>query len=431
MSAEYNVVPELSPGTGAADLTLVGEPTMQDMADTAVLEAELLSDRSTEVGLHTVTDETIVKGVGEVIVVSIFQDEATEDDGPQPILRGGVSNDPTKDYLKQVGKVPLLNAEMEVELSIRIETGLVAQRIRGQAQVTAPIGEKTKEKVEATDKQFAETVLKQFELPDREPSSDELAEFEWKMDALDWLIEDGKRAKDHLLSANLRLVVSLAKKYTGRGMDFLDLIQEGNLGLIRAVEKFDYTKGYKFSTYATWWIRQAITRGLADQSRTIRIPVHMHEVINKMNRTKRQMMQDLGREPTPEEVAEELEITAEKVIQLQKYARDPVSIHQPLGHDVDGEFGDLIEDTEDVPAFDTVQHGLLREQLSAVLDTLTEREAGVIRMRFGLDDGRPKTLDEIGKVYGVTRERIRQVESKTMSKLRNPSRSQVLEDFLD
>ena len=248
---------------------------------------------------------------------------------------------------------------------------------------------------------------------------------------LDMVARDGQRAKSHLLGANLRLVVSLAKRYTGRGMQFLDLIQEGNLGLIRAVEKFDYTKGFKFSTYATWWIRQAITRAMADQARTIRIPVHMVEVINKLARVQRQMLQDLGREPTPEELARELDMTPEKVVEVQKYGREPISLHTPLGEEGDSEFCDLIEDSEAIVPADAVSFTLLQEQLESVLDTLSEREAGVVKMRFGLTDGQPKTLDEIGKVYGVTRERIRQIESKTMSKLRHPSRSQVLRDYLD
>jgi len=309
----------------------------------------------------------------------------------QTVMTAGATADPVKDYLKQIGRVALLNAELEVELATRVEVGL-----------------------------FAESKLK----------TDKKLEKKLKRE-LEWLVEDGKRAKNHLLEANLRLVVSLAKRYTGRGMLFLDLIQEGNLGLIRAVEKFDYTKGYKFSTYATWWIRQAITRAMADQARTIRIPVHMVEVINKLARVQRQMLQDLGREPTPEELAKELDMTPEKVVEVQKYGREPISLHTPLGEEGDSEFGDLIEDSEAVVPADAVSFTLLQEQLHSVLDTLSEREAGVVAMRFGLTDGQPKTLDEIGKVYGVTRERIRQIESKTMSKLRHPSRSQVLRDYLD
>ncbi|WP_233438736.1 RNA polymerase sigma factor [Kocuria varians] len=316
-----------------------------------------------------------------------------DDDAPaQQVVVAGATADPVKDYLKQIGKVALLNAEQEVDLALRIEAGLYAEHKFAEEQ----------------DSMDADTRR-----------------------AYRWVIHDGRRAKNHLLEANLRLVVSLAKRYTGRGMLFLDLIQEGNLGLIRAVEKFDYTKGFKFSTYATWWIRQAITRAMADQARTIRIPVHMVEVINKLARVQRQMLQDLGREPTPEELANELDMTPEKVVEVQKYGREPISLHTPLGEDGDSEFGDLIEDSEAVVPADAVSFTLLQEQLHSVLDTLSEREAGVVAMRFGLTDGQPKTLDEIGKVYGVTRERIRQIESKTMSKLRHPSRSQVLRDYLD
>ncbi len=319
-------------------------------------------------------------------------DQSDDTDEPeQQVMVAGATADPVKDYLKQIGKVSLLNAEMEVELAKRIEAGLFAD-------------EKLAKGGRISEKVFEE---------------------------MEWIAADGRRAKNHLLEANLRLVVSLAKRYTGRGMLFLDLIQEGNLGLIRAVEKFDYTKGYKFSTYATWWIRQAITRAMADQARTIRIPVHMVEVINKLARVQRQMLQDLGREPTPEELAKELDMTPEKVVEVQKYGREPISLHTPLGEDGDSEFGDLIEDSEAIVPADAVSFTLLQEQLHAVLDTLSEREAGVVSMRFGLTDGQPKTLDEIGKVYGVTRERIRQIESKTMSKLRHPSRSQVLRDYLD
>ncbi|MEI2826007.1 MAG: RNA polymerase sigma factor [Dermatophilaceae bacterium] len=321
----------------------------------------------------------------------VIRDDDEEDAPAQQVVTAGATADPVKDYLKQIGKVALLNAEQEVELAKRIEAGL-----------------------------FAEERLNSGE------------KFDMKLKReLWWIAQDGKKAKNHLLEANLRLVVSLAKRYTGRGMLFLDLIQEGNLGLIRAVEKFDYTKGYKFSTYATWWIRQAITRAMADQARTIRIPVHMVEVINKLARVQRQMLQDLGREPTPEELAKELDMTPEKVVEVQKYGREPISLHTPLGEDGDSEFGDLIEDSEAVVPAEAVSFTLLQEQLHSVLDTLSEREAGVVSMRFGLTDGQPKTLDEIGKVYGVTRERIRQIESKTMSKLRHPSRSQVLRDYLD
>ena len=309
----------------------------------------------------------------------------------QMVMTAGATADPVKDYLKQIGRVALLNAELEVELATRMEAGL-----------------------------FAEEKLTHEKKLDKKLKRE-----------LEWIVEDGKRAKNHLLEANLRLVVSLAKRYTGRGMLFLDLIQEGNLGLIRAVEKFDYTKGFKFSTYATWWIRQAITRAMADQARTIRIPVHMVEVINKLARVQRQMLQDLGREPTPEELAKELDMTPEKVVEVQKYGREPISLHTPLGEEGDSEFGDLIEDSEAVKPEESVTFTILQEQLMQVLGGLTQREADVIKARYGLTDGQPKTLDEIGKVHGVTRERIRQIESKTMSKLRHPSRSQSLRDYLD
>ncbi len=305
------------------------------------------------------------------------------------------SADSVRAYLKQIGKVALLNAEEEVELAKRIEAGLYA------TQLMAEFAEKG-EKLPAAQRRD-----------------------------MMWICRDGDRAKNHLLEANLRLVVSLAKRYTGRGMAFLDLIQEGNLGLIRAVEKFDYTKGYKFSTYATWWIRQAITRAMADQARTIRIPVHMVEVINKLGRIQRELLQDLGREPTPEELAKEMDITPEKVLEIQQYAREPISLDQTIGDEGDSQLGDFIEDSEAVVAVDAVSFTLLQDQLQSVLETLSEREAGVVRLRFGLTDGQPRTLDEIGQVYGVTRERIRQIESKTMSKLRHPSRSQVLRDYLD
>jgi len=305
------------------------------------------------------------------------------------------SADSVRAYLKQIGKVALLNAEQEVSLAKRIEAGLYATYKMEQIKESG-------EKVSPMQKR-------------------DLREID----------RDGRKAKNHLLEANLRLVVSLAKRYTGRGMAFLDLIQEGNLGLIRAVEKFDYTKGYKFSTYATWWIRQAITRAMADQARTIRIPVHMVEVINKLGRIQRELLQDLGREPTPEELAKEMDITEDKVLEIQQYAREPISLDQTIGDEGDSQLGDFIEDSEAVIAVDAVSFTLLQDQLQDVLHTLSEREAGVVKLRFGLTDGMPRTLDEIGQVYGVTRERIRQIESKTMSKLRHPSRSQVLRDYLD
>ncbi|MFI0422903.1 RNA polymerase sigma factor [Spongiactinospora sp. 9N601] len=330
----------------------------------------------------------------ESFVLLDAEDDIGDDGEPvaQIAAAVGATADPVKDYLKQIGKVSLLNAEQEVELAKRIEAGLFAEEQLASEFGSLPV--------------------------------DVRAE-------LEWIAEDGRRAKNHLLEANLRLVVSLAKRYTGRGMLFLDLIQEGNLGLIRAVEKFDYTKGFKFSTYATWWIKQAITRAMADQARTIRIPVHMVEVINKLARVQRQMLQDLGREPTPEELGRELDMPPEKVVEVQKYGREPISLSTPLGEEGDSEFGDLIEDSEAIVPEDAVSFALLQKQLHSVLDTLSEREAGVVSMRFGLTDGQAKTLDEIGKVYGVTRERIRQIESKTMSKLRHPSRSQALREYLE
>ena len=368
--------PELETDTVDDDEASTEDEADED--DPKLAEGAALRERTND-GIH-------VKG-GFVV-----SDSDETDEPVQQVTVAGATADPVKDYLKQIGKVSLLNAEQEVDLARRIEAGLYAEyKLKNQAD-------------EMTSRERRE---------------------------LHFLAQDGQQAKNHLLEANLRLVVSLAKRYTGRGMQFLDLIQEGNLGLIRAVEKFDYTKGYKFSTYATWWIRQAITRAMADQARTIRIPVHMVEVINKLARVQRQMLQDLGREPTPEELAKELDMTAEKVVEVQKYGREPISLHTPLGEDGDSEFGDLIEDSEAIVPADAVSFTLLQEQLHHVLDTLSEREAGVVSMRFGLGDGQPKTLDEIGKVYGVTRERIRQIESKTMSKLRHPSRSQVLRDYLD
>ena len=396
--------------TAAAESTKASEPSVKEAVTSIETEAEITIEgddvvitvggkkKDSKARLDDVDDanfapEEAAKDEKAITEEGFVMSEADDTDEPeQQVNVAGATADPVKDYLKQIGKVALLNAEQEVELAKRIEAGLFADEQLSDDTVT----------VKAPD-------LEDYE----------------------WIAEDGRKAKNHLLEANLRLVVSLAKRYTGRGMLFLDLIQEGNLGLIRAVEKFDYTKGYKFSTYATWWIKQAITRAMADQARTIRIPVHMVEVINKLARVQRQMLQDLGREPTPEELGKELDMTPEKVVEVQKYGREPISLHTPLGEDGDSEFGDLIEDSEAIVPADAVNFTLLQEQLHDVLDTLSDREAGVVSMRFGLTDGQPKTLDEIGKVYGVTRERIRQIESKTMSKLRHPSRSQVLRDYLD
>jgi RNA polymerase primary sigma factor len=375
---------------------------------TAVTTAEPAAAPAEGEGLKI--DETVVAGPDGAEVEAAAEEEAAaegsefewDDEEESEALRQArkdaemtASADSVRAYLKQIGKVALLNAEEEVDLAKRIEAGLyAAERLR---------------QVEDEGTKISPQMRRD----------------------LNWIVRDGERAKNHLLEANLRLVVSLAKRYTGRGMAFLDLIQEGNLGLIRAVEKFDYTKGYKFSTYATWWIRQAITRAMADQARTIRIPVHMVEVINKLGRIQRELLQDLGREPTPEELAKEMDITPDKVLEIQQYAREPISLDQTIGDEGDSQLGDFIEDSEAVVAVDAVSFTLMQDQLTSVLQTLSEREAGVVRLRFGLTDGQPRTLDEIGQVYGVTRERIRQIESKTMSKLRHPSRSQVLRDYLD
>ncbi|MGY1670460.1 RNA polymerase sigma factor [Geodermatophilus sp. SYSU D00710] len=393
--------PSISPSPGAGEGTVLTAVATDDSA-VAVIDA----------GAEGLTlDETVVAGPdgAEPAEVPAAEEAAAEggdfewdDEEESEALRQArkdaeltASADSVRAYLKQIGKVALLNAEEEVDLAKRIEAGLyAAERMR---------------QVEEEGQKLSPQMRRD----------------------LNWIIRDGERAKNHLLEANLRLVVSLAKRYTGRGMAFLDLIQEGNLGLIRAVEKFDYTKGYKFSTYATWWIRQAITRAMADQARTIRIPVHMVEVINKLGRIQRELLQDLGREPTPEELAKEMDITPDKVLEIQQYAREPISLDQTIGDEGDSQLGDFIEDSEAVVAVDAVSFTLMQDQLTSVLQTLSEREAGVVRLRFGLTDGQPRTLDEIGQVYGVTRERIRQIESKTMSKLRHPSRSQVLRDYLD
>jgi RNA polymerase primary sigma factor len=428
--------PAKSTGAKKAPAKTAGKTSGKKTGDEAA-DAEVLVDAEAEAPVEAVDeefDDTDLESPDladleevEVDVVDATVTEETEEeteDGEEPAARGKAkaatdpdfvwdeeesealrqarkdaeltaSADSVRAYLKQIGKVALLNAEEEVELAKRIEAGLyAAERVR-------------------TAEEEGEKLVTQMRRD------------------LKWIVRDGERAKNHLLEANLRLVVSLAKRYTGRGMAFLDLIQEGNLGLIRAVEKFDYTKGYKFSTYATWWIRQAITRAMADQARTIRIPVHMVEVINKLGRIQRELLQDLGREPTPEELAKEMDISPEKVLEIQQYAREPISLDQTIGDEGDSQLGDFIEDSEAVVAVDAVSFTLLQDQLQSVLQTLSEREAGVVRLRFGLTDGQPRTLDEIGQVYGVTRERIRQIESKTMSKLRHPSRSQVLRDYLD
>ena len=389
------------------DLNLTGEPDI-DVAEEIVLEdlEAVVVEEEAGVVVAVVTAAPATDGEDDDAAEPSDKDKASGDfvwdEEESEALRQArkdaeltASADSVRAYLKQIGKVALLNAEEEVELAKRIEAGLYA------TQKMTEVAERGKK------------------LPVQQRRD------------MTWICRDGDRAKNHLLEANLRLVVSLAKRYTGRGMAFLDLIQEGNLGLIRAVEKFDYTKGYKFSTYATWWIRQAITRAMADQARTIRIPVHMVEVINKLGRIQRELLQDLGREATPEELAKEMDITPEKVLEIQQYAREPISLDQTIGDEGDSQLGDFIEDSEAVVAVDAVSFTLLQDQLQSVLETLSEREAGVVRLRFGLTDGQPRTLDEIGQVYGVTRERIRQIESKTMSKLRHPSRSQVLRDYLD
>jgi RNA polymerase primary sigma factor len=302
------------------------------------------------------------------------------------------SVDSVRAYLSKIGKVALLTAEQEVVLAKSIEVGLYAQQ-RLRTEPGELTGKLTRD--------------------------------------LRTIAREGASAKTHLLEANLRLVVSVAKRYAGRGIPYLDLIQEGNLGLIRAVEKFDYAKGYKFSTYATWWIRQAISRALADQGRTIRLPVHLVEVVNRAVGVRRELLRSLAREPTLEEIAAAMDLTPERLAEIRRYAREPVSLDQTLGEDGDSHLGDLVQDTEAVVAFDALSWTLLRDQLESVLTTLSEREAGVVRLRYGLRDGKPRTLEEIGQIYGVTRERIRQIESKTMSKLRHPSRCERLRDYLE
>lgn len=392
--AGQTIVREVVAPTKMAKLEAIDGPEAEDLEIEELIRASEIEIEVEEEAEDE--DQTIVVPEADTLISeNAYVIDATDeqDAPPQTVHVAGATADPVKDYLKQIGKVPLLNAAQEVDLSKRIEAGVFAQALLN------------------------------------DPS---LSNKKYNPKQLEIIAADGREAKNQMLEANLRLVVSLAKRYTGKGMLFLDLIQEGNLGLIRAVEKFDYTKGYKFSTYATWWIRQAITRSMADQARTIRIPVHMVEVINKVTRVQRQMLQDLGREPTPEELAKEVDITPEKLLDIQKYGKEPISLSTPLGEDGDSEFGDLIEDTGAAEPADAVAFVMLQEALDQLLDTLSEREAGVIKMRFGLvGDGKPKTLDEIGKEYGVTRERIRQIEAKTMAKLRHPSNSQHLRSFLE
>ncbi|MGI5438550.1 RNA polymerase sigma factor [Streptomyces shenzhenensis] len=321
-----------------------------------------------------------------------FAEPEPEEDAPPARLRAeGATVDPVKDYLRLISRVRLLTAEQEVELAKRIEAGLYAER-----------------------------------LLEERPETDAHTRWEWTA-----LAADGRRAKEHLTEANLRLVVSVAKRYAGRGLDFLDLIQEGNTGLIRAVEKFDYAKGFKFSTYATWWIKQSISRALADQGRTIRVPVHAVEIMNRVARVRREMMRDTGFPPSDDDVAEKSGISVERLQEMDSYAKEPLSLHLSIGDDGSGELGDLIEDSDSPAPWEAVRHAVLRDTLLAVLAHMTAREAGIISLRYGLTDGRQRTLEEIGQVYGVTRERIRQIEGKTMSKLRHPSRSQALRDYLD
>jgi len=392
---------------------------VEGLADAAKLEVDLnnkIAEDLAELNKEEGEAEKPAEPEGQAFVIS---DKDETDEPVQTVTQAGATADPVKDYLKQIGKVPLLTAEEEVELAEWIEAGLAAEELRDTKLVETPATKKIKCWVCGWEAKRYVAIKETEDTPKMN-----VCEF-----CLDKAIKRGHEKKIHLLTANLRLVVSLAKRYTGRGMLFLDLIQEGNLGLIRAVEKFDFVKGYKFSTYATWWIRQAITRAMADQARTIRIPVHMVEVINKLARVQRQMLQDLGREPTPEELARELDMTPEKVVEVQKYGREPISLSTPLGEEGDSEFGDLIEDSEAVDPSEAVGFTLMQEKINEILDTLADREAGVVRARYGLDDGQPKTLDEIGKIYGVTRERIRQIESKTMSKLRHPARANQMSDF--
>jgi RNA polymerase primary sigma factor len=401
------IITEVSPAQAEVESIIQtarkeGSITNADLAEKlAVLELSVdetdsVYQRLVEYGVDVVEDEAVIEDeepAAEPEPAAPEEDRVRARKEVDAALKAP-TNDPVRMYLKEIGRVALLTAQEEVSLAKRIDAGL-----------------------EAEDK------LNEMG-PDVERSNPVARDLRFEM-------RDGMMAKRHLVEANLRLVVSIAKRYVGRGMAFLDLIQEGNLGLIRAVEKFDYTKGFKFSTYATWWIRQAITRAIADQARTIRIPVHMVETINKLARIQRQLLQDLGREPTAEEIASQMEMTPAKVREIQKISQEPVSLETPIGEEEDSHLGDFIEDSEAVVPLERASFKLLQEQLESVLHTLSEREKEVIRLRFGLVDGQPRTLEEVGKKFGVTRERIRQIESKTLSKLRHPSRSQKLRDYLE
>ena len=414
-AAEGATLTEVSPAEAAIEgivksAQAEGSITAADLAEKlSVLditpdEGDALYQRLVSLGVDVVEDPAVIdedeEDDEEVEVEAEKEEVEATPDADEDRVRArrevdmalkAPTNDPVRMYLKEIGRVALLTAQEEVSLAKRIERGVLA----------------TEELEKGGD-----------------IASAKLAELRYDK-------RDGLAAKRHLVEANLRLVVSIAKRYVGRGMAFLDLIQEGNLGLIRAVEKFDYAKGFKFSTYATWWIRQAITRAIADQARTIRIPVHMVETINKLVRIQRQLLQDLGREPTAEEIAEQMEVTPEKVREIQKISQEPVSLETPVGEEEDSHLGDFIEDSDAVVPLERASFRLLQEQLETVLHTLSEREKSVIEMRFGLKDGQPRTLEEVGKTFGVTRERIRQIESKTLSKLRHPSRSQKLRDYLE
>jgi RNA polymerase primary sigma factor len=410
-----------------------GFVTSEDLLESLPVDdftPEQIEEVLTQIGEHLTAE-----GIETIEVPGDDTDAATQVRIEVDLLRAP-TNDPVRMYLKEIGKVPLLNAAQEVDLARRIEAG----------ELSTALQREVVEDEKADPRALKHCVEKVWEIRDHQLTAfgkvegigrERIAKSyrpKAEPELEDWLhrVErDGQLAKKKLIEANLRLVVSIAKRYVGRGMLFLDLIQEGNLGLIRAVEKFDYDKGFKFSTYATWWIRQAITRAIADQARTIRIPVHMVETINKLVRVQRQLLQDLGREPTPDEIGRVMGIGADKVREIQKVSQEPVSLHTPIGEEEDSQLGDFIEDAEAVVPVDAASFILLQEQLEGVLETLSEREKKVVQLRFGLVDGHPRTLEEVGREFGVTRERIRQIESKTLSKLRHPSRSQKLRDYLE